>query len=81
MRIVAGVQDRPIEYDGTNPEPRSDAELNRLLVEGRRTNRRSTPTITVSMRPMTSDEEAGAAEALVGLVARLVRGRLQHKEK
>lgn len=81
MRIVAGVQNKAVECDGTNTEPRSDDEPDCLLVEGRRINRRSMPTVSVSMRPMTSEEEAGATEALVGLAARLVRVRLQRKEK
>lgn len=80
MRILEGVQTEPVECEGNHTESPSDAEPVRSLVGGRRNNRRSQLAISVSTRPMTSDEEAGAAEALIGLVARLVRGRLQKED-
>ena len=76
-----GISITTLELNDEATETRSTDAVEPSLVGSRRTNRPSSMAITVSTRPMTSEEEAGAAEALVGLVARLIRERLQHKEK
>ena len=81
MHTGRGVRTRPVESE-RDTEPSALADAASVALVGRRpSNRRNPMAISVSTRPMTPNEEASAAEALTGLVARLVRGRLQQRRE